>query len=280
MPVRKPINVRKEPKLKKGKVKQSKRVTDRVKATGALMGRIRSLSAKAAAGFEDKLAAELRDGEVMPDQKLALTLVGRSVKTALGLLEKADNVYCGKAVSRRFLSDACIHTASHEIYPELVDVRRAIDRRFGNEAGRQIHGMEGHTLRKPKRQHPQLKSLVKTLESWRGIPKPLRPGPPGEREHWLAQLEPGYKKLTQMLSELEKHEMQEERLRHDRDFELECFDVAYGEALALVRAVFRLGGRGEKAVWQLLPTVQRRRLKGKARQESEARAEGLRKDDA
>lgn len=106
--------------------------------------------------------------------------------------------------------------------------------------------------------------------------KPKRPAPPREREQWLAMIEPGFEKLSEMIEELESRKLVEESLGNDRDFELESFDVDYSEALAYVRAVFRLAGCGHKVIWDLLSLVQRNRLKGKARQEREARAEGLR----
>ncbi len=69
-----------------------------------------------------------------------------------------------------------------EVLGALVDVRRAVDVRFGREAGQGLHRMEGHTRRKPKRQHPQLETLVVALREWETLPPPVRPGPPGERE--------------------------------------------------------------------------------------------------
>ena len=79
-----------------------------------------------------------------------------------------------------------------------------------------------------------------------------------------------------MLGELDDHEVMEVALRNDRDFELESFDIVYGEVLDFVRSVLRLSGYSEKVVWHLLPTVKQRRLRSKARKESEARAEGRR----
>lgn len=264
-------NLLKPPTLKRGPVKHSKRVTDRLKAAARLNGRINRLKALAAEGFCDKLAAELRDGEAMPDMTLSLELIGRSVKTAVNLLEQADRDYCGQAVTRRFLQDACVYTAAHETYPELVEVRQSIDQRFGHEAGRRVHQMTEPTRRKPKRQLPQLDGLVGVLESDRPLPAPLRPGRSDKREEWLAQLKPGYEKLTRMMAELEGAELREERLRKDRDFELESFDVVYGEGLAFVRSVFTLAGLGEKVIRSLLPPKQRRRLESKARQSRTAR---------
>ncbi len=276
MPARKPINLRKTPTLRKSPARQSKRVTDRIKATRSLLAMLESARSRAAKGFSDKLADELRDGEVMPDQGLALDLVGRSVKTALELLVKADDAYCGQATQRQLLAEACRYVASDEIYPELVEVRREIDARFGKEAGGQVHAMKGRTPRQPKALHLQLEGLVMALKGQRALPQPLRPGPPGERAAWLARLETGYMKLTTMLEELQAHEIRDAALRQGRDFELESFDVVYGEALDFARAVLQLGGCAKNLTWHLLPTVQQRKLKRKARQESDSRAEGLR----
>ena len=181
-----------------------------------------------------------------------------------------------RATRRRILNEACIAVARDQVYPELVDVRRAIDTRFGRDAGRGLHRIEGSTRRKPRRLYPQLEGLVVALRDNEKLPPPLRPGPAGERRKWLRQLEPGYQKLTEMLQDLDDHEIVEVALRNDRDFELESFDVVYGQALDFVRSVLRLSGCDERVVWHLLPTVQQRRLKAKARKESEARAEGRR----
>ncbi len=269
------INLRKPPTLRKGPVRHSKRVRDRMKAVESLLSAIEQWKAAAAGGFRSKLEAGLHGGETIPDQALALDLAGRSVKAASDALLRADGVYCDHAARRKALDHACNRLAG-EIYPELVDVRRAIDARFARETGRGVHGLAGSTCRKPRRQHPQLEGVVSALKSPEPLPKPLRPGPPGERAHWLAQLEPGYEQLTGKLRELQEREIMEASRRQDRDFELESFDLEYGEALGFVRSVFRFAGLDSKVLWKLLPTVQRRRLKGKARRESEARAEGRR----
>ncbi len=270
---------RKPPTLRKGPVKQSKRVLDRVKAADELVGAIDAQKERVAAGVKTKLGEVLHDGETAPDLTLTLELTGRSVAAAIDLLVRADAVYCKQGNQRKMLNEACILVAREEVYPELVNVRRSIEMRFGREAGRQLHRMRGNTRRKPKRQVPQLEKLVgmlRQLEEKGGLPPSVRPGPFMELRGWLQQLEPGYEKLTEMLAEIEDRSRMEEALRKDRDFELESFDIEYGEALAFVRAAFQLGGLSRKVIRGLLPPVQRRRLKRKARRESEARAEGRR----
>ncbi len=190
---------RKPPTLRKGPVKHSKRVLDRIKAAGKLVGAIEAQKARVAAGVQAKLADVLRDGETVPDLAPTLELLGRSVEVAIDLLVRADAVYCKQGNGRRMLNEACILVAREEVYPELVDVRRGLETRYGREAGRKLHRMEGNTRRKPKRQYPQLQKLVgmlRQLEEKGGLPPPVRPGPFGELRGWLRQLEPGYEKLT------------------------------------------------------------------------------------
>jgi hypothetical protein len=243
------------------------------------VGAIESHKAAVAAGVQAKLVPVLRDGETAPDLTLALELTGRSVDAAADALARADRLYCRRGDQRRLLQEACVLVARDEIYPELVDVRRSIEMRFGREAGRGLHRMKGNTRRKPRRQYPQLQKLVVALRESKKegvLPPPIRPGPSRELEGWLGQLEPGYEKMTEMLDELEGRERIEESLRKDRDYELEVFDDVYAEALPFVRSAFKLGGRSEKVIRALRPVVLRRRLKRKARRESEARAEGRR----
>ncbi len=279
MPKRRPrpsINLHRRP-VRKGRIRHSKRVLRRIKAAGELRGAIEFFKARAATGFRLRFAADLREGEVVPDQTLALELAGRSVTWAVGELTQADNDYCGQSVRRKHLNEACIGLAREQIYPELVDVRRAIDAKFGREEGRSFHEMEGRTRRKPARLFPQLEFLVRMLKDpGQELPAPRRPGVRVDRQGWLAQLEPGYLKLKAMLERLEKEEKRENQLRDERDYELDAFDAVYSEALAFVRSVFCLAGISEREIWHLLPNVQRRRLRGKARQEREARADGLR----
>ena len=145
--------------------------------------------AKAAAGFAKKFAQELGPGETVPDQTLALELAGRSVRRAYQVLLDADYAYSGHGVRRGMHADACRHTAASEIYPELRDVRREIEARFGRKHGRLVHAMEGHTRRKPKRQLPQLDRLVRSIKDRKSWPEAVRPGPDGEWQDWFQRLE-------------------------------------------------------------------------------------------
>ncbi len=280
MPSRKPkIDLRREPTLRKGPVKHSKRVLDRIKAARDLQGSIEAFKDPAAVGFGERFAGELRAGEVMPDLSVALELAVRSVWTALDELGDADDIYCRRAMARRRLEEACRDVSEHDVYPEVRDLRHNLESLFGRKAGRELHGMTGPTRRKPKRLLPQLQALVPRLKDpGRQLPPPRLAGTTVDRGAWVGQVEPGYKKLTRMLQELTRREQAEQYQRQVRDIALKDFDEVYDEALAFVRSVFRLGGYGDKVIWNLLPNVERRRLKREARWEREAREGGRRGD--
>lgn len=149
-PIRKPIHVRKAPTVRLGRISHSDRVLFRSKAVASLRSSVDTLKERVADGFRARLEDGLRDGEAVPDPTLALELAVRRAETALEALQKADHVYCGQSIDRRTLSEACDHVAREEVQPELVEVRRAIDARYGREAAHRIHRMEGNTRRKPR----------------------------------------------------------------------------------------------------------------------------------
>lgn len=276
-PTRKPITVRKDPTLRKGKAKNSVRVTHRIKAAYNLLAVIKDVKDDVREGFRLNFEIELRDGEALPDQGVTLDLAGRWVKTASDTLEVADHHYCSQGTERKILNDGIVHIARREIYPKLRDTRREIDWRYGPELGSKLHRIEGRTRRKPKRQFPQLKKLVLRLRKPPPI-EPMRPGPADDIERWLARMEPWYVLLEDKLEELREMEIREQQLRNDRDFELESFDVVFARAVGLVGSLLLASGFSDKALKGLLPAVMRRRRSAKARRERKARADGRRSD--
>ena len=169
------LNPRWEPTVRKTPTKHSKRVIDRKKAAWRLLGAIQSRKAGAADGFSRRFKDELREGETVPDQTLALDLAGRSVKAAIDELLAADRKYCGEGTRRQFLNQACHAVARNEVYPQVRDLRCDIDSMFGREDARSVHHMEGKTRRKPKILHEQLELLVDMLKTKRLLPPPRRP---------------------------------------------------------------------------------------------------------
>lgn len=275
MPAAKPIQGRPRPTVSKRHVNPSKRLVHRIRAAESLLGAIQHHKEEIAAGIREKLGPHLGDGETLPDQILLLELAGRSVKAALAALRKADERYCWNVQDRWGVSKECTRVAREEVYPELVDVRRAMDGRFGRQSAYLVHGMKGDTSRQAADQHPILQRLVRTLRAG-PLPRPLQPDAPDERQTWLSQLEPGYRRLDGLLKELVALEHGEFRHRHNRDFEADCFDMVYDQALSYLRGALKVSGGDEEDVWHLLPEIQRRQLRRKARQEKEARAEGRR----
>ncbi|MCP3959768.1 MAG: hypothetical protein GY719_18120 [bacterium] len=254
----------------------SKMVVRRVGDMRALRSSVDVHRSRVAAGLGERLAAELAEGETLPDFDLTLDLVVRSAESALERLRAAERRYLGLQSECRRIRHASEKLARREVYPRVVSVRRLIEAQFGREHGRQVHGMAGRTLRKAKRLHGQLQYLVWTLEDVRSplLPAPVLAGLAANRETWLGEIEPGYRRLTDLLDELLDLELSEQEARDDRNVAMKTFDVAYGEALRLVHANFTFAGYGETLARRLRSYFQRRLHIRRAREKREARAEG------
>ncbi len=258
----------------KGAVKYSKMVRQRIGDTRALLSAIEVFGPQVAAGLGNRLTSELTDGEALPDFGLSLALVGRSVNSTLDRLRKAEwqCIESGsKSAKARRSSE---RLARHEVYPRAVSVRRLIDSRLGKEEGRRVHGMVGKTLRKPRRLYFQLQHLVRSLDRSEELPTPLLAGLEANGETWLREIEPGYRRLTKLLAELETCELREQGARDEKTAAMSEFDATYREALRMVQAACALSGHGDRLTNRLRSYATRRLLSRRARQQRQARAEG------
>lgn len=268
------------PTLRTTPTRHSKRVRDRIKIAGTLRGVVEAFREKVEKGFELRFAARLEGGQASPDPTPTLDLVVQEVMEACDELVASDNAYCGAGTRRQILQKAADAVALSEVFPELRDERAHLDTVFGRVEARRLHGLKGDTPRKPRQLLEHTGHLVRALGSGQELPPPRRPGQVFDREGCLERLTPGYRKLKEMLWELDELEVVEARRREDRDYELESFDVVYHDALAYVSSVFRLAGLSDKVLWHLRPYSSRSELRSKARGEGEARAEGRRSQEA
>ncbi len=273
------INVRHAPGVRKGYAKYSERVERRIAIGETFCASVEAFKDGAADTLGERFAAELRAGEAMPDQALALELVARSVKSALAVLTAAESKYIRLGISRTGERRECERVAREELSPRIVQLRRTIDALYGKEEGAWIHGIKGKTRRKPGRVLPQARELLDTLEAERRQPLATarRPIAGSERQSWLCQVKPAHDRLAALIKETERLERTEEYARGVRDLALERFDAVYAEALAFALAVYRLAGSSERAIRKLRPAVERRRLVREAGRERDARAEGRRR---
>ncbi len=272
-PLKPKINVRRAPSVRKGYAQYSQRVERRSEMARAFCASVKTFKEAASSGFGERFAVELRAGEPVPDHALALELVARSVVSTMAVLTTAESKYVrlgSQRVSERAQSE---RIARRELNPGMVLLRRSIESDYGREKGAQIHGLEGKTLRKPRRVLRQARDLLDALKT----EDPRRPIPRSERAAWLRQVEPAYGRLVASIQQIERLERKEEFACAVRDLALEKFDAVYGEAFAYARTVYRLAGLGERIIAKLRPNAEHRRLIREAGQERQARAEGRRR---
>ncbi len=261
------------PDWRRGRGRRSKRVSDRYKDVAMLRDSIFKRKAGAADGLGARFEGMLREGEVLPDHALSLELAGRSLQAALDGLTAAEDRNCGAVVACSQHRRECDRVAREELYPNVVDVRRIIDTAFGRKHGRWIHGLEGKTRRKARRQHSQVRRMVLALEDRRReLPAPRAAGFVADRDAWLALVKPPYDKLTTMLRELWEHEGAETRAREELEAAFDGFDDEYLRVLRYAEATYALADYDESTIWNLRSYVQRRRLRRHAAAKRRARA--------
>ncbi len=260
---------------KKSNANVSKMVLQRAADTRAVQASIEVFKSHIVAGLDTRLVPELGDGEMLPDFGLSLDLVGRSVASAFGQLQKADR-RCGTLQVRcAAVRRQTEQLARQEVYPRVVSVRKLIDAQLGKADGFDVHRMQGKTLRKARRLHGQLQFLVWALEDGHSeLPRPLLDGMAADRETWLGAIKPGYDRLTERLDELTDLELGVEAARDEKHEALAAFDAAYGEALRWLQATMAFAGCSGTFTAKLRAYHQRRTLAHRARQARAARAEG------
>ena len=243
--------------------------------TDALLSSINVFQARVSEGLVKRLAPELIEGERLPDFRLSLDLVGRSTRSALEHLRTAEKHYLEVRIECTAMRRKSERVARHDVYPRVVSVRRMIESQFGREAGREVHGMVGKTLRKPRRLYGQLMLLIWALEDGKGeLTKPLHDGKEIDHRAWLREVRPGYDQLTELLDQLTHLEYLEKYALDAKHQAMKAFDVAYGESLRLVQATYAFAGYGTSLNKRLRSYLKRRMLSRRAREQRQARAEG------
>ena len=155
----------------------------------------------------------------------------------------------------------------------MVDTRRKIEGLFGKEDGLAIHQLEGKTRRAPARLKLQVQRLLIALERYRGKPRRVKGAVTVDVECFLAELQPAYDRLLELLHELTEAKGAESAARDRRQKEIQAFDAVYVKALHYLEAMFALSGV-ETRPRAFRSYIQRRRLSRWARSKREAYAAG------
>ncbi len=248
-------------------------VLHRTKDAMELVSSIRAHKGRLAAAVAERYASRLREGESLPDYALQLELAGRDVKAALKRLIELDDQVDDAEVERDLLRLERNALAVEELYPRAVAVRGEIDLAFGREEGRHFHGMRGKTRRRAPLLLEQLRPLVIRLKNRKRLPVRANPHARVDRHRWIRMLMPHYRKLTQLNSEVERlRDHVVPGLILHKSAAMRAFDDAYGDALRLVTATYRLARLDPRLIQRLKPYYRRRRLSRQAKNKRQARA--------
>jgi len=159
------------------------------------------------------------------------------------------------------------------LYPSAVAARGSIELSFGQDAGRFLHGMGGRTEHRPESLENQLRRTALGLKARDGDPAaPEAPLIPFDGARWICQLESSCRDLAQLNREFRRSKNAVAGLLTQKHEAMEAFDAAYGDTLRFVRAIFRMVGFDTRALKNLRPYYQRRRLSKRAKKARASRA--------
>jgi hypothetical protein len=259
-----------EPKRRKLSVM----VLHRIEDTMELWSSVDAYKVKLAAAIGERYSPRLRPGEELPDYALALELAVRDVQAALARLMQLDDEADHASVQCDLLRLERDRLVREEVYPAAVSVRGSIDLAFGPRHGFHVHGMKGRTRRRASALEEQVGRAVRRLtHPDLKLPPPKNAYSNVDREGWIRQLEPLYRRFRELHREVVRSsERTVPRLIGEEQRAMASFDAAYQDALRLVTAAFKAARFDAKAAKNLKPYYQRRRLSRRAEKKRQTRA--------
>ncbi len=253
--------------------KLSLMVLHRIEDTMELVSSIESYRPRLESVFEKRYAPLLDEGEAPPDQGLALELLAREVKAKLARLMDLDDKVCFGTIEHEALRRKRKRLIDDVLYPLAVAVRGSIELAFGRDAGRLLHGMESRTEHQAEALENQLRRTLLGLKArFCDLAIPETSLAPFDSVGWIRKLESSCRDLTQLNREFRRSESALANLLTQKHEAMEAFDATYGDALSYLRAVFKMVGLDARALKNIKPYYQRRRLSKRARQARESRA--------
>ncbi len=238
----------------------------------ALVSSVKVYKAQLVEALEQRYVPALRAGEEPLAWDLVLAVTVRDVQAALARLVELDDRVDDAELAHDELRQSRRRLVQEELYPEAVLVRGAIDLAFGREEGRHVHRMKGRTARKAPALARQLRRTLHRLEGDRALPSPRGRRCHVDRDGWIGQLKPGYRKLVKLNRQLVLSDKALIGLYLDKQAAMTAFDQSYGDGLRHLRSVFRMARFDPRAIKNLRPYYMRRRLSKRARLKRAARA--------
>jgi hypothetical protein len=232
----------------------SKMVTDRLKATGAVLSALQTFGPRVASRAGELLSPLLRDGEKLPDIALLGVLVQRLLEQRAHAMESADSEHNDELsddAAPRESRDA----SARELYSTLVEVKQAVSTLFGDA----LHA----TLKLPKEipQDPavlwRLGGEVREALAGAKLPKPkLAAVKSFDAAPWVEQIAAPTERLGTALADVARETREAQGTLVAKTRAIAAYDEAFSTGVAFVTALLRLVGEHEHAD-RLRPSARR-----------------------
>ncbi len=216
----------------------SRMVINRETAVREVASAARRHAGRASEAIAKRLAAELQEGETLPNFPQLFELASRLLhRQADGLVAADEGHFFERGLDKGARKQRALVLAA--VRKVLIDVRLAFDGAFGDEAASAVFGFEGPTPRDAQSVLRQAQRVLARLdEPLPPLPLPRLAGIEANPLAWAAQLRPPTEDLARILEDAADSRRDAQGLLTDKHAHLAEFDAAYLHTARLVEALF------------------------------------------
>ncbi len=230
----------------------SKQVTDRQKSADSIIAAVDTNGPAVDTALQSLLTPHLREGEVLPDGALFLTLVARALGAEKQKLITADETHEAELLDdepHRKARDS----AAEALRQEVIDLREVLTGIYGSTFAAQI--VPGTTPRDPVVLARFTQSIEKTLAS-AALPTSRIKGATLDKVEALATLGALRQTLEQALQAVVREARESQATQVQKDQAMDAFDGAFSASAMVVSGALRLAGKHELSA-KLRPSARR-----------------------
>lgn len=224
----------------------AKQVTDRESSAESVAAAADTHTDKVREAFEAQFSKYLHKKESMPDIGLALTLVGRALRTSSEALVEASRLHDAELADDAAPREAR-DTSTAELVTLTVGIRSAVDTVYG-QAGLKALGLDGRTPTDSKAILEHARNLGQRLGDPKLVwPKPLRSGVKLQPEVWIAELKAPVARLEAARKDVAREEREAQATGDTKAKAMSAHDAIFSRGAGFVSAALSLIGEDDLA---------------------------------
>ncbi len=211
----------------------------RAKAAASLAAAVESQGREVAAGFEERVARVLREGETAPDVAHLMDVVARLVRLESRELVDVDEAATLEGMGTQRIRREC-REALAPVRAVIVAWRKRMVGIYGAQETASLLELKGRTPRSVEDLDLLAEHLLRRLPV---MELPEVGGVKVDPTAWAEELRPAYKRLRRASAALCGRQWGEENVLHAKARALEAFDGTYSLAVRLFEILYYLAGQ-------------------------------------